>query len=101
MIMMFKIKNELAPPIMDSIFERRNESCNPRNFQEFLTKRKRTVYYGLETLSYRSPQLWSLLTENTKEDESIGIYKRKVKSWICDECPCRLCKPYLQHVGFL
>ena len=26
MIEMFKIKNELAPPIMDSIFERRNES---------------------------------------------------------------------------
>ena len=26
MIKMFKTKNELAPPTMDSIFERRNES---------------------------------------------------------------------------
>ena len=36
----FKIKNELAPPIMDSMFDRRNESCNLRNFQEFLTEKK-------------------------------------------------------------
>ena len=32
MIEMFKIKNELAPPIMDSMFERRNESYNLPNF---------------------------------------------------------------------
>ena len=54
----FKIKNELAPPILDSMFERRNDSYNLRNFQEFLTERKRTMHYGLETLSYCSPQLW-------------------------------------------
>ena len=57
MIEMFKIKNELARPIMDSMFERRNESYKLRNFQEFLTEGKRTVHYGLETLSYWSPQL--------------------------------------------
>ena len=57
MIEMFKIKNELARPIMDSMSERRNESYNLRNFQEFLTERKRTVHYGLETLCYWSPQL--------------------------------------------
>ena len=67
MIEMFKIKNESAPPIMDSMFERRNEPYNLRNFQEFLTEKKRTVRYGLETLSYWSPHLWSLLPENIKE----------------------------------
>ena len=69
MIEMFKIKNELDPPIMDSMFERRNESYNLRNFQEFFTERKRTVYYGLETLSYRSPQVWSLLPEKINKVE--------------------------------
>ena len=33
MIEMFKTKNELAPPIMDSMFERKNEPYNLRNFQ--------------------------------------------------------------------
>ena len=81
-IEMFKIKNEFAPPIMDSMFERRNESYNLRNFQDFLTERERTVHYGLKTLSYRSPQVWSLLPENIKEVESLEIFKRKVKNWI-------------------
>ena len=40
MIEMFKNKNDLAPTIMVSMFERRNESYNLRNFQEFLTERK-------------------------------------------------------------
>ena len=37
MIEMFKIKNELTPPIMNSMLERRNESYNLCKFQEFLT----------------------------------------------------------------
>ena len=40
MIETFKIKNKLASPIMDSIFEGRNEPYNLHNFQEFLTEKK-------------------------------------------------------------
>ena len=47
MIEMFKIKNELASPIIDSMF-------------------LRTMDYCLETLSYWSPRLWSLLPEKIK-----------------------------------
>ena len=43
----FQIKNELAPPVMDSMIERGNEPYNLRNFQEFLREKKRTVHYGL------------------------------------------------------
>ena len=82
------------------MFERRNESYNLCNFQEFVIERKR-MRYGLEALSYRSPQLWSLLSENIKEVELLKILKRKVKNWICDDCPCILCKPYLQNIVFL
>ena len=42
-IEMFKIKHELALPIMGSMFERRNDSYNLRNFQGSLTERKRRV----------------------------------------------------------
>ena len=50
----FKIKNNLNPPIMDFMFERRNNAYNLRGFQEFETKRKRTVKMGLETLNHRA-----------------------------------------------
>ena len=60
---------------IDSMFERRNEPYNLRHFQEFLTKK--TVHYGLKTLSYWSQQSWSLLPKNIKEVESLEIFKRK------------------------
>ena len=53
LIEVFKINNELAPPIMDSFLLKRFNTYNLRNFREFATERKRTVWYGLETISYR------------------------------------------------
>ena len=58
MIEIYKMKNNLNPPVMDNMFERRNNTYNLRNFQEFTAKRKRTLKVGLETLNYISPQLW-------------------------------------------
>ena len=66
MIELFKIKYDLAPPIMDSLLNRRTICYNFRNLQEFQSERKRTVFYGLETISYRAPQLWTILSEEFK-----------------------------------
>ena len=60
MVEIYKIKNNLNPPIMDFIFQRRNNTQNLRN-REFVMKRKRTVKMSLETLNCRSPQLGSIL----------------------------------------
>ena len=60
MIELFKIKYDLAPPIMDSLLNRRTICYNFRNLQEFPSERKRTVFYSLETISYRAPQLWTI-----------------------------------------
>ena len=49
-IEVFKIKNELAPLIIDSMFERRNERFNPSNFQEFLTEKKELCIMVLRQL---------------------------------------------------
>ena len=46
-IEIYKMKNNLNPPIMNFTFERRNKTYNLRNFQVFATKRKRTVKMGL------------------------------------------------------
>ena len=51
MFEIYNIKNNLNPPIMGFMFEKRNNTYNLRNFQEFATKRKRTVKVDLETIS--------------------------------------------------
>ena len=101
MIESYKMKNNLNPPIMDKMFERRNNTYNLRNFQEFATTRKRTVKMSFETLNYRSPQLWSILPENIRQITSLFQFKESVRKWVCIDCPCRLCKLYLPNIGFL
>ena len=101
LIEVFKMKKRLAPPIMESILNKRFNTYNLRGFQEFATERKRTVWYGLETLSYCYPQLWSLLLESLREMNSLNQFKRNNKHWIFCDCLCRLCKMYIQNLGFL
>ena len=84
---------------MKSMFKSRNTSGNLRNFQEF--EKKKTEYFGLETLSYRSRQLWSLLLENMRQRNSLDQFKGSARQWVCNTHPCRLCKVYPQNVGFL
>ena len=73
MIEIYKMKNNLNPPMMVNMFERRNNTYNVRNFQEFATKRKGTVKMGLETLNRRSPPLWSILPENLRQIQYSSI----------------------------
>ena len=102
LIKIFKIKKGFASLIMGSILKGRNNTYNVRNFQEFETERKRAVKKScLETIRYSSPQLWSLLPEHTRQLNSIDQFKRSVRQWVCNTCPCRLSKVYLQTVRFL
>ena len=56
---------------------------------------------GLEIITYRAPQLWNLVPTEIKDALSLSIFKEKIKSWYCDNCPCRLCKTYIANVGFV
>ena len=98
MVEIYKIKNKLNLPIMDFMFERRNNMNNLRNFQEFATKRKRTVKMGLETLNYRLPQLWLILPKNLIINKLVP-FKESVGEWNCIDCPCRLCKLYVPNIS--
>ena len=28
-------------------------------------------------------------------------FKREIKQWVPDNCPCRICKNYLPNIGFI
>ena len=100
----YKMKNNLNPPIMDFTFERRNKTYSLRNFQELATKRKRTIKIGLKTLNHlrlRYPQLWSILPENLRQINMLVQFKESLTKWVCTDCPCRLSKLNLPNIGFL
>ena len=35
------------------------------------------------------------------ESLAIEIFKKEIKTWKCDACPCRTSKTYIQRVGFI
>ena len=47
----YKIVNGVAPRIMNSLFEFRSNEYNIRNFQVLTTDFRRTVNYGIETIT--------------------------------------------------
>ena len=64
-------------------------------------KKKRTGKNELETLSYRVPQLGSLLPKKIKSLLSLDNFKRVIKNFTSDKCSCRFCKSYIQNIGFV
>ena len=50
LIEVFKIKNELPPPIMESILNKRFNTYYLRNFQEFVTEREEEWVLGYNSM---------------------------------------------------
>ena len=99
---MFKIKNDLSPEIMTELFEQRNEHhYNLRNNVHFITPQIRTVYHGSESISFLGPKIWNILPDRLKNATSLEVFKIKIKKWKPQNCPCRLCRAYVQNVGFV
>ena len=93
--------NGIAPPIMNSLFTFHLNQHNLSNFQELLTEKRNTVNYGLETVTYRAPVLWSKLPSEYKLAVSLTAFKSKIKSWKCEICTCMLYKEYQPSLGYI
>ena len=101
-IEMFRFYNGLSPPFMNNIFKLRAENLyNLRQVSEFSRPMVKSVYDGTESISYLGPTIWNILPEKLKNVENAEHFKTEIKTWKPDNCPCRLCKVYIESVGFL
>ena len=100
-IEMYKIKNNMSPPLMKDIFIQKENTYNLRNKQPWEIRPVKSVYNGTETLSFRGPKTWDMLPNSIKQSESLQEFTYKVKKWKPDSCTCRLCKVYINNLGFL
>ena len=96
-----EIQAGLTPPIMSDLFVTRENNYNLRSFQELESPLKRIVKFGTEAISYRRPQIWKLIRERLRALETLNKFKKEIKKWKCDACPCTICKTYIQRVGFI
>ena len=87
---------------MKDIFELQNPSCNLRSScSRFRRENIKTVHYGLPSVRYLDPKIWELVPNNIKYSNSLSEFKKLIKSWKPEACPCRLCQTYIAQVGFI
>ena len=99
---MYKLINNLSPPIMNRVFKLNSDSrYNLRQISQFSRSLVRLVYHGTESISYLGPKIWDILPDDYKTIQNLDTFKIKIKKWKPENCPCRLCKVYIDRVGFL
>ena len=99
-IELYKSINGIGPDILRDIFKLKEENKYCSKFP-FETNRINTVYYGTETLSFIGPKIWTLIPNNLKKKSTLVEFKQNIKKWKPTNCPCRLCKVYIQNLGFI
>ena len=98
---MFKVKNNIAPEIMKELFTPKMSSYDLRNNNSFKRRRVKSVWHGTELVSYLGPKIWDLVPNEIKESESLNCFGFKIKGWVPERCPCRVCKIYLGKSRFI
>ena len=99
-IELYKVVNGLSPKILEEVFPMKKSTkyCSKSPFETFNV---RTTNYGIHSLSYMGPKIWSILPRDIKESVNLQTFKNKIKNWKPTGCPCRICKNYVQGVGYI
>jgi len=101
-IEMFKVYMEQGPDILQDVFPKNSQpEYNLRNRFYFAPRSIKTVHYGDNSLRHLGPKIWELIPSHIKDTDSVEIFKNRIKNWIPENCPCRLCKTYIHNVGFI
>ena len=100
-IEIYKALNNLSSTLMSELFTLKNNAYNLRGGNRLNYDAVKTVNNGIESISYLAPKIWEQVPDEIKNSSSLKIFKGKIKTWVPNSCPCRLCKTYIPNVGFL
>ena len=100
-IELYKSKHGLANELMQGVFPSDVlRTRNLRHVPEFAVPKVSTVHHGDDSLRHFGPLIWEKVPTSLKA-LPLKQFKVEVKKWKPEKCPCRLCKPYIQGVGYL
>ena len=95
----FKVKNGLSPELINDVFEFIYKLYSLQTDSHFRSKRIRTRKCDVEVPSDLVPQFWSFVPNEYKTIASFAAFHPKMKTWVSENIPCRLCKTYLHQIG--
>ena len=97
----FKAKNGSSLELMNGVFKFIEKPYSLRATSHFRSRKIRTTTYGIETPWYLGPNLWKLVSNEDKTIKSLEDFKAKIKTWVPENCLCRLYRTYIPQVGFI
>ena len=86
---------------MTDIFKERNVSLNLRKGSDTLFPVVRTTTYGIERVSYIGNKLWQILPSSLKIIPNLENFKKGIRSWRSKLRGCRVCKNFVDNLGFV
>ena len=92
---------KLSPEIMNEVFDIIESPYSLRNEPKSKSRNISTVRYGIETATFVGSRIWSYKPSELKESTSLNEFRSKIKAWKPENCSCKLCKIYLQRIGYL
>ena len=95
-IEMYKVKHNLCPEPFQELFH-----PTARGKGAWVLPKVKKVNTGLETIRYRGPMTWEMVPDDIKKSKTLSTFKDNIKNWKPSGCKCRLCKDYVQGVGYV
>ena len=86
---------------MNDVFEFIEKPHPLQTTSHFRSRKIRTTKYGIETPSYLGPKLCNLALNEYKTIESLADFQVKIKTWVPENYPYRLCKIFIHQIGFI
>ena len=80
---------------------RSEDDISTRHLSYFKSREIRTVHNGEESFSYLAPKIWELVPAEYKNLDNLTEFKKEIKYWSTASCPCRICRVYIDGVGFI
>ena len=67
----------------------------------FKRENAKSVHYSIQSMRHLGPKIWNIVPQNIRESNSRNEFKKLIKFWKRDTCPCSLCKNYIAQAGFI
>ena len=96
----FRTEKNLNPSFIGKIFEEKDTPCTFRSGRNILAPKPSTTGYGIENARFLGAKIWRTLPSSLKESQTLSSFKRGIKNHQFD-CNCRLCKRFVENLGFL
>ena len=96
----FKTHSNLNPSFMKQIFVEKDIPYTLRSGSTILAPKQKTTGYGIENSRFLGSRIWHAMPSSLKESRTLNSFKAKIKNYDFG-CSCRLCKLYVENLGFL